>query len=475
MLWLILALLVIATIAALLYPLIRSPLANAPARIDYDIVVYRDQLAEIDAEVEDGSLDPSQAAAARAEIHRRMLATEDADLEAPAEPLAETERYSRFVVIVLTAVLVPVAAAVMYITLGSPRLPGQPYAWRVAHDASFADAAMADKLAQDLKSNPTAEGYRRLGAKYFDARNYSAAADADRHAIALGSTDAATWSELGEAETMASNGEVVPDALAAFANALTANPQSERARFYIGLAEAQIGNLKQAVAIWRDLERTSDPAAPWLGLVREHITAFSKQGGFDPESIPPAPPSAENLKAAISAMMGAMKPGAGASATPSPTVPAEPAAGPANNAMIVAMVGRLADRMAKNPNDVDGWLRLAHSYVVLNDKVKARAAVDHVAQLKPRDVTSLLQMADVQRSLAASDDDTAADFIATLRQVLKVDGKNIQALYYVGLAEQKAGHNEVAAKMWQEALAQAPTDEAVAIAIRNRLNGMGKK
>ena len=101
---------------------------------------------------------------------------------------------------------------------------------------------------------------------------------------------------------MMNGGAVAPEALQAFTNALSIDAHSERARFYIGLAEAQIGNLKQAVAIWRDLEQGSDPDAPWLPMLREHIAAFSKEGGFDPASVPPAPPSTATLNAAIEAM-----------------------------------------------------------------------------------------------------------------------------------------------------------------------------
>ena len=461
MLWLFMAILACATLAALLYPLVRGARADAPTRVDYDIVVYRDQLAEIDAEIEAGTLDRSQADAARAEIHRRMLATEDADLDSASAPLLETERYSRFVVIVLIAVLLPVAAAAIYTTLGSPKIPGAPYAWRVARDPAFAESATAEKLAQELRANPTADGYRRLAADYFDARNYQAAADADRRAIELGSNDARTWSELGEAITLASDGEVVPGALAAFANALTADAHSERARFYVGLAEAQIGNLRQAVAIWRDLQRTSDPSAPWMGMVADHIAAFSKQGGFAPESVPPAAPSADALKAGIASMMSAIKPPGSAAASPD-------AAG-AGQDMIHTMAARLAARMAQNPQDLSGWLRLLHSYVVLGDADKARAAADHVAALKPQDVPSLLALAEAQRALAGPDNSTAPDFVGTMREVLRHDARNVQGLYYVGLAEQKAGNNEKAAALWKQALALAAPEDPLATAMRNRL------
>src|SRR5437588_814337 len=43
-------------------------------------------------------------------------------------------------------------------------------------------------------------------------------------------------------------------------------------------------------------------------------------------------------------------------------------------AMIDAMVERLAARLAAQPDDVDGWARLGRSYMVLDQPAKARDA-----------------------------------------------------------------------------------------------------
>jgi len=44
------------------------------------------------------------------------------------------------------------------------------------------------------------------------------------------------------------------------------------------------------------------------------------------------------------------------------------------NGMIEGMVARLAQRMAENGSDVDGWLRLIKAYTVLGERDKALAA-----------------------------------------------------------------------------------------------------
>jgi len=485
MLWLVFAILVLAVLAVLLLPLLKDASDEALPRVDYDIVVYRNQLVEIDQEIERGLLSEAQADAARAEVHRRMLAAEDAELKKPVKSLRTDNRRARFAAIVVIAAVLPVGATALYGVLGSPHLQGKPYEWRLRNDPDFVAAATAEKLAALLQNSPNVAGYKRLAAMYFSSRNYEQAAAADRRAIDLGAADAATWSELGEAVVMTNGGAVVPEALMAFNNALSIDSRSERARFYIGLAESQIGNLKQAVAIWRDLEKSSDPDAPWLPMVREHISAFSKEGGFDPASVPPSPPSSGAMNVAITAMTNAMHVQGGTGVPPAPAAVAEPPATEASVAptsasndqdtMIRAMVGRLADHMEKTPDDVVGWQRLAHDYNVLGEHAKARAAIDRAVRLKPADVGVQLTLAETQKGAAAPGDDIPADFVATLRGVLKLDPANVQALYFVGLAEQKSGHAAQARALWNKALAVAPADDPLAISIHNRLDVMSGK
>jgi cytochrome c-type biogenesis protein CcmH len=328
MLWLIFATMTVVVILILLAPFLFKRSGDMARRVEYDVVVYRDQLAEIDQEIERGVLTDEQASAARSEVHRRMLAAEDAELKAAGKPARGDGRIARIAFICAIVIVPPVGAVLLYGMLGSPHLPGMAYAWRVKNDPQFtAIAGLADEAAK-VQKHPTMAGYQQLADAYFAARNYPQAVEADRHAIELGATDAASWSELGEAEVMA-NDAVVPEALMAFTKALSLDSRSERARFYIGLAESQIGNRKQAVAIWRDLEQTSPPDAPWLPMVRDHIASVSKDGGFDPASVPPSPPNPTAMAASLSAMGQAMQaPAAGGDASGAPPGMGGPGGGP---------------------------------------------------------------------------------------------------------------------------------------------------
>ena len=53
------------------------------------------------------------------------------------------------------------------------------------------------------------------------------------------------------------------------------------------------------------------------------------------------------------------------------------------------MVAQLAGRLKDNPNDLDGWRRLARAYAVLDRKADANRAYARVAALAPNDPDAL--------------------------------------------------------------------------------------
>ena len=291
--------------ACLVLPLLRRPKAG-PGHEKRDIVVYREQLAEVDNDIERGLLTKAQAEAVRTEIHRRMLAVEDAELASAPGGHRTISPRARKIFAALIAVLVPVMAAVLYLWLGSPELQGKPFAGR-AGDPEFALASSVADLRSELDKTPGADGYKRLAGTLSMMKDYAAAAAAYQKAIDLGADDAVTWSEMGEAVVLASDGFVVPEALGDFYKALQLDPKDARARFYMGLAEAQIDDLKKAVSIWKGLQKDSAPDAPWTAMLKEHIETYSREGGFDPAAIAPSLPSGQGHHPSPSRASGGLR------------------------------------------------------------------------------------------------------------------------------------------------------------------------
>ena len=300
MLWIAFALLLAGTLAVVLYPLLRAP-AAVPARAAYDLAVYRGQLAEVELDAGRGLVSPDQADAARLEVQRRMLAA-GSDATAHSD-----DRRARVTAAIVIALMLPLGAGLLYASYGNPQLPDRPYAARLRMEDAVKRADEADKLNLRLAAKPTAAGYERLAELYSSQHDYELAAEAFEHAIRLGTGTAFTWAGFGESLVFSGGGAVAPRALAAFARALELDAGEPRARFYAGLAEAQIGRFRDAVAIWRDLEKDSAADAPWLPLLRKQIAAVAKLGRFDPASVPHAPASAETLKAAVAAMNKSME------------------------------------------------------------------------------------------------------------------------------------------------------------------------
>src|SRR6266850_87741 len=147
-LWFVFALMTVAAIFAVLWPLGRG--ASAPAGGSEE-AVYRDQLAEIDRDVASGLIGVSEAGAARVEISRRLLAAADGR-DLPAQSNLTLRRASA----VVALVALPIAAVTFYLTLGSPQLGDFPLASRSrAPDVNQPLDNMVAQVEAHLEKNPT--------------------------------------------------------------------------------------------------------------------------------------------------------------------------------------------------------------------------------------------------------------------------------------------------------------------------------
>lgn len=294
MIRLVFAAVTVATLALLLVPLLRRQ-AGAGRRLSYDAAVYRDQLAEVTRDLDRGILSPEQAEDAKAEVQRRILAAAEVDEPAAAsEKSLETGRRLRLVFAMLILVLVPGGSLFLYARLGAPELPAQPFAGR-QNSPEFRMAAMIETLQARLERTPDAEGYLVLAGSLRQMGRLNEAAESYRKAISLGASNADAYASLGETIAMAAQGDVGPEARAAFLQALGLDRENPSARFYLGLSEAQAGRPAEGIAIWRDLLNGSPADAPWRPMVEKTIAKLAAEAKLDPGAIPPKAPSLDDL------------------------------------------------------------------------------------------------------------------------------------------------------------------------------------
>ena len=365
-----LACIALIVVLCVLVPLLRRH--DAPrSRAEHDIEIYRDQLAEVERDRARGLVTEGQLEASRAEIGRRLLAADAARRDATEGRGAP---HARAILAVVLAAALPLAAAGLYFWRGAPLIPAGPASESAVarpapqtqtpdtepaeHDADM--ATLVERLAERMKERPDdARGWRLLGRSLSSLERYSEAARAYGRASALLPADADLKSLHGEALATASRGTVTPEAERGFAAALQIDPGEPRAQFYLGLAALQKGDRDGALARWQALEAASPEGAEWLPMLRRRIASLAPSGTAEAETEPPPGPTREDIAAARQML------------------PEERAQ------MIRGMVEQLALRLEEEPDDAEGWARLARSWRVLGEPEKERDALAALARLLP--------------------------------------------------------------------------------------------
>lgn len=117
------------------------------------------------------------------------------------------------------------------------------------------------------------------------------------------------------------------------------------------------------------------------------------------------------------------------------------------------LISRLADRLAKEPNNPDGWRMLGWSYAATGHFREAVDAYAHAVKLKPSDASYRSAYGEAMVNADGGTVNAAARqvFEASLAQ----DPKDVRALYYLGLAKSQTGDAAGAKAEWEKAVSSA--------------------
>jgi cytochrome c-type biogenesis protein CcmH len=371
-LWLLFALMTAAAIFAVLWPLGRAR-ATTTATAANDIAVYRDQLDEIARDHAAGLIGEREAEAARVEVSRRLIAAADAT---PAEPSPGNGTFRRRAAGLAGLTVIPVVAAGLYLSLGSPELPGQPFASR---DTTPLQDRSLDRLVANVEShlekNPEdGRGWEVVGPVYMRLGRFDDAVKARRNSLRLNGASANREADLGESLMAAANGVITDEAKAAFERAVAQDPKHNKGRFFLGVAAEQDGEDQKAAGIWRAMLADIRPGSPWIGMVRQALAQV------DPSAAPSDAASAPGPTAEDVAAASEMKP-------------------QDRDAMVRGMVDRLAERLKSDGSDVDGWLRLVRAYTVLGERERALSALADARRALGQDADKLRRLDELSKEL----------------------------------------------------------------------------
>ena len=356
-LWFVFALMTVAAIFAVLWPLGRSARAQNQGS---EVVVYKDQLTEIERDLAAGLIAAPEAEAARVEISRRLLAA------AGSEPVSEPKSSLKWrrAAAVLALVGLPLVAIGVYVPLGSPRLQDFPLAQRERGSGSGMAGSLENlvvQVEQHLEKNPTdGRGWNVLAPVLERLGRFDDAVRAYRNSITYNGESPERRSDLGEAISAAAGGVVTAEAKTEFERAHALNADDPKANYFLGLAAEQDGRKDDAATIWRALLAKAPADAPWRPLVQSSLVRVG--GGTMPAL------SDETIAASKDMSEGD------------------------RGAMVRGMVERLATRLKQNSDDVEGWLRLVRAYLVMGDRDKAVGASSDARQAVAKDTERLRQL-----------------------------------------------------------------------------------
>jgi len=383
-LWIGFAILAAAVVWAVTRPLLAARVST-PGAPDSELAVYKDQLAEIESERAQGLIAGSEAEAARVEVARRLIRSAE---EHERQPAAERGQGSGVRNAVLwSAAAIPLLALVVYLAVGSPGLPGRPYAARLKEPVAQATAAdLVAKVEAHLRKNPNdGRGWDVLAPVYLRMGDFREAADAFQRATKLLGESPQRLAGFARASIMLANGVVEEPARKAFEKLRTLEPDAVEPKVWLAIAKEQDGDLAGAAADYKALLAGAGADEPWHGLLEGRLKSVAARLG---ETAPAAAPSTDS------------KPGKETPAAETAEKPNFHTMTPdERQAFIEKMVSGLASRLKTNGKDLQGWMQLVRSYVVLGRSEDATAALTEARKNFAGDEKALAQLQALAQAL----------------------------------------------------------------------------
>ncbi|MHA4869372.1 c-type cytochrome biogenesis protein CcmI [Duganella sp. PWIR1] len=258
----------------ILRPLLsRRDMAAAPQADQLNLAVLRDQLRELDADREQGSIDPEAYAAARRELEQRVAE----DVHPAARPAAAASPALRWQAAVVSVALVAGAAG-LYGFLGTPGALVTPDAAPAVaaqgldpHTSTEAEAMVA-KLAERMAREPQdPNGWALLARSYSAMGRFVAASGAYARLVALIPDDAQILADYADVLAMTQNQKLDGEPERLLARALAADPKNVKALILSGDAAFSRQDNATAALRWQAALANATPGSEFAQMARDNL------------------------------------------------------------------------------------------------------------------------------------------------------------------------------------------------------------
>jgi cytochrome c-type biogenesis protein CcmH len=244
---------VLLALALLLRPFFRMSGGTHASQRQLNAAILREQLAKLDQDLADGTLLQEDYTQAKAEVQRRVL--EDTSEEDAVPTLRAPKR-----TLVTLAVLLPLAAAAVYVAIGNPdSMSAASLAQRTTpQDIERMVQALADKLAQEPGN---LKGWAMLARSYKVMGRPAEAEKAFERAGAFIDDDAQLLADYADVAATNANGNLSGKPAALLERALKIDPNNGMALWLSGTAALNEKHYDRTLALWERLSRLLQPGS----------------------------------------------------------------------------------------------------------------------------------------------------------------------------------------------------------------------
>lgn len=287
---------VVIALAWVLWPLLRSARRSAVERHVANASIYRDQFADLDADLRRGTISEAQYAEARSELERRLLEEGRAEGSASAVSVAPNRATAA-----VLALAVPLLAGLLYWKLGAPDA-FSPIATPVesAHQMTPDQInQMVEQLAARLEKEPdNIEGWAILAKTYYTMRRFPEAAAAYEKLVKLVPNEPDLLADYADALAMGQGRSISGKPLELVNAALQVDPNHWKALAMAGTAAFDRKDYRGAVEYWERLRASQPPGSQIAQQITASINEARQLGGMAPDAGTAAPPKSAPAAAA---------------------------------------------------------------------------------------------------------------------------------------------------------------------------------
>lgn len=298
--WIICALLIVIALLFVVLPLWRrSTASNTVLRNAANLEIFRDQIAEMDADLYNGLLTQELYDQGKRELQARLL---DEVKEDPAA--ATASRNPLKVLAICLAVLLPIASGLLYWKIGNPdSLSPQAAMATMSGNGNAGTPQSIPALEEKVRKNPNdGESLLFLARAYGEAERYADSANTYGKLTQSVTDEAWIWADYADVLAMAQGQSLAGPPTKLIDKALALDPNYPKALALAGSAAMERGDYSAAIRHWEHLLKGLPPGSEDAkmienGLQQAHeFLAQSKGGkGMRMAQAEPAPEARQSI------------------------------------------------------------------------------------------------------------------------------------------------------------------------------------